>query len=215
MRPSGAVSGTALGVISVGGLLIYAGFMGVNPIQALALVASGHPTSPTSKPADIAADVTERESTEPEATGGENVSGLRGAVVSASGKYVNDKYSQAKRTQAGWSDCSSFVDKCLKDAGIAPPQSPWASTANYRASGAWKNIAKSAAQPGDIAISSHHMILITQGGGNFGIGQETEGVNVKTGTPAQLFGKQTYVFKTWTGYATPTGQTPGQESPSK
>jgi cell wall-associated NlpC family hydrolase len=123
----------------------------------------------------------------------------RAAVVTAAQKYVSDIYSQAKRTQTGYSDCSSFVDKALRDAGITPP-STWANTAIFRMSPEWRTIPASQVQPGDIAISAAHMVIITASGGTAGIGQQRTGVNVKTGTMATLFGSQSYVFKTWTGY---------------
>lgn len=190
----GGISGTAVAVATLGAVLAYAGFRGVSPLQALRDVSGGKPPPIVGKPAQITGG----------GGGGGTSSGFgdarRSAVVAAAQKYAGDTYSQAKRNQPGFSDCSSFVDKALRDAGIQPPSNPWANTALYNLSPEWKTIAASKAQPGDIAISSSHMVLITAAGGTAGIGQERPGVNVRTGSMATLFGSQSYVFKTWTGY---------------
>lgn len=190
MTTSG-ISGPAVAVATIGAVLVYAGFRGVTPLQALRDIGSGAPPAVAGHPADLTASVS---------SGTGSATGQRGSVVAAAQKYVGDTYSQAKRTQTGFSDCSSFVDKALKDAGIAPPGSPWASTANYRMSPAWKTIPAAQSQAGDIAISSSHMVLVTGQGGSSAIGQERTGVNVRTGSVASLFGSQSYVYKTWTGY---------------
>jgi hypothetical protein len=191
----GGISGLAVFVTTAGAVVAYAGFRGISPLQALREVSGGKPAPVVGKPAQIAVS----------GGGGGTASGFgdgrRATVVAAAQKYAGDLYSQEKRTQPGYSDCSSFVDKALKDAGIAPPSSPWANTALYRLSPEWRTIPASQAQPGDIAISAAHMVLITAAGGASGIGQQRKGVNVKTGSMATLFGSQSYVFKTYTGYA--------------
>jgi hypothetical protein len=197
MAASGGINGLSIGVISVGAVLVYAGFRGVSPLQVFKEVSSGKLEPVTGKP-----------TTDPVVAAGGvgniiiNTAGdvQRGLVVSAAQKYTKDVYSQGKRTQPGFSDCSSFVDKALKDAGIAPPLNPWANTALYRISPEWKTIPASQVLPGDIAISAAHMVLITAAGGTQGIGQQRTNVNVRTGTMKELFGSQSYVFKTYTGY---------------
>lgn len=198
MASSGGINGLSIGVTTVGAVLVYAGFRGVSPLQVFKEVSGGklEPVkgTPTTDPVVAAGGV------------GNiilNTAGdvQRGMVVSAAQKYTGDTYSQLKRTQSGFSDCSSFVDKALKDAGIKPPLNEWANTALYRISPEWKTIPASQVLPGDIAISAAHMVLITSAGGAQGIGQQRPNVNVKTGTMKTLFGSQSYVFKTYTGYA--------------
>lgn len=190
----------ALGVMSLGGVLVYAGFRGVSPLEAMRDIASGHPTGITSQPLQLSAvgDVAaEAIAIANQQSGG----GLRAAVVANAQKYVGDKYSQPKRQQAGYSDCSSFVDKCLKDAGIKPPFNAWANTTLYLASPDWKTVSQANALPGDIAVATGHMVLITASGGTEAIGQENSRINVRTGAVANLFSSsQHYVFKTWVGY---------------
>jgi hypothetical protein len=200
----GGINGLSIGVTTVGAALVYAGFRGVSPLTVFKEVSGGKLPPVTGKP------------TTPPATGG-GVPSLpsgfgdsrRAAVVAAAQKYTGDIYSQAKRTQPGFSDCSSFVDKALRDAGIAPPMNPWANTALYQMSPEWKTIPASQALPGDIAIGPGHMVLITAAGGVSGIGQQRPNVNVRTGNMATLFGSVPYVFKTWTGYSKAPGASGG------
>jgi len=199
---SAGISGSAVAVATAGAVLVYAGLRGVSPLQAIRDAAGGKPPPVTGKPtADPGSGVVV-----PASSGfGDS---RRAAVVAAAQKYRGDVYSQLKRTQPGYSDCSSFVDKALRDAGIQPPGNQWANTALYRLSPEWKTITAKQVQPGDIAISAAHMVLITAAGGTAGIGQQRTGVNVATGTMRALFGSQVYVFKTWIGY-TPNGSAGG------
>lgn len=192
---SGGLNGLSVAVTTVGAALVYAGFRGVSPLQVFKEVSSGSLPPVAGKPTQDAVPGV----TPPPSGFGD---ARRSAVVAAAQKYTADLYSQAKRTQPGYSDCSSFVDKALKDAGIAPPRDPWANTAMFRISPDWRTIPASQVQPGDIAISAAHMVLITAAGGTAGIGQQRPSVNVRTGNMATLFGSQSYVFKTWTGYST-------------
>lgn len=133
--------------------------------------------------------------------GGGSSFGKRGAVIAGAAQYRGDKYSQPRRREQGYSDCSSFVDKALKSAGINPPGNAWAVTTDYLHAADWKTIPVSQAQPGDIAVNATHMVLITDSAGN-GVGQENPRVNVRSGTVASLMtGTGSYVFKSWTGYA--------------
>lgn len=194
----GGINGLSIGVITGGAVLVYAGFRGVSPLQVFKEVSGGKLApvkgTPTTDPVVAAGGVGNIVL---------NTAGdvQRSMVVSAAGKYTGDTYSQVKRTQPGFSDCSSFVDKALKDAGIKPPFNDWANTALFRTSPEWKTIPASQVLPGDIAISAAHMVLITAAGGATGVGQERPNVNVRSGSMASLFGTQQYVYKTWTGYA--------------
>lgn len=189
------ISGVAVGVAAGGAVLVYAGFRGISPLQALRDTASGRPPA------------VEARSTTPPIISSSSGFGdaKRSLVVAAAQKYAGDTYSQAKRTVPGFSDCSSFVDKALRDAGIPPPFSAWANTTMFRLSPEWRTIPADRASPGDIAISAGHMVLVTAKGGGSAIGQQRSGVNVRTGSVASLMGNQSYVYRTWTGYGpTPT-----------
>lgn len=187
---SAGISGPAVAVAALGGVLVYAGFRGITPLQALRDVAGGKPGAVESKPMQV-------QSGAPGMTGASD--SRRGAVVSAAQKYRGDKYNQIKRTRPGYSDCSSFVSKCLRDAGIDPPGGAWANTTNYLASGQWRKIAAADALPGDIAITVGHMVLVTSAGGGTAIGQQNSRKNVQEGATTSLFSRP-FHYRTWTGW---------------
>lgn len=194
MPRGNGLSGISVAVATVGGILVYAGFRGVSPLDALRSISTGNPAAV----AKTGVDITGVSSTPVSGAVQSTVSGALGGVISsAAAKYSGDKYSQLKRTQPGFSDCSSFADKVLTDVGIPPPVK-WASTANYRLNSHWVTIPASQAMPGDVAVSSHHMVLVTAQGGTAAIGQQNPTVNVRTGSVANLMGSQTYVYKRYT-----------------
>lgn len=207
-RPSAGISGTAVGIAVVGGILIYAGFRDVSPLQALRDVASGNPAPVQSKTTSLPSIISQQ-------SGLNSGDPRRANVVASAQKYIGDTYSQAKRTLPGFSDCSSFVDKALRDAGISPPFGNWANTAMYRLSPEWRTIPADQSVPGDIAISLGHMVLVTGNGGSAAIGQQRPGVNVKTGSVATLMGSQSYVYKAWTGFAETPGASEGSGGQGK
>lgn len=195
MAATGGVSGTAVAVVTAGAVLAYAGLRGVTPLQALRDISSGKPPAVTSVPTALV----DSGDTSSENVSGSVVSGSRSAVVAGAESFSGDTYSQAKRRQTGFSDCSSFVDKALKAAGIQPPTDPWATTGMFRLSSQWKTIPAAQAQPGDIAVSLGHMVLVTGSGGSSAIGQQRTGENVRTGPVASLF-STSYVYRTYKGY---------------
>jgi hypothetical protein len=193
--PTNGISGFSVAIAAAGGILVYAGFRNLSPVGALRDVSGGKPTGITDKSTDLGSFQAGELGYE---AGKGMVSAVQaGAVSGIAARYSGDKYSQAKRTQAGWSDCSSFCDKILTDMGINPP-TKWASTANYRISGQWVNVPLSETKPGDIAINSHHMVMITAAGGTAAIGQQNPRVNVRTGTVPDLMSND-YVCKRYRG----------------
>jgi cell wall-associated NlpC family hydrolase len=202
MVSSAGISGTAVGVATLGAVLVYAGFRGESPLQSLRNIASGKPPGVASNPVVLPIEatganrggVTAGQTTQP------TNNAVRNAVVAAAQKYRGDIYSQAKRMQSGYSDCSSFVDKALKDAGIKPPGSAWATTSEFALR--WPAVTAAQAQPGDIAVAGGvHMVLITGDGGSSAIGQQRPGRNVQTGTVAELMtGVGAYSYRTCPDY---------------
>lgn len=176
------ISGVGLAMATGGALLAYAGFTGKNPMQALKDVASGKPGAVESKSANLSRSVSTATGalTEGElAEGGLSPAELAGSseVVRAAYAFVDDKYSQAKRWQAGYSDCSSFVGKAYNKIGIAPPGP--STTWSYLGSPRWKKIPRSEAKAGDLAVTQAHMAIFTSN--SMGIGQQNPRRNVATG----------------------------------
>lgn len=181
------ISGVGVGVASAGALLIYAGLKGTNPLTALRDIAGGRPAgipnTPGSRSSSGPADI----------PGGPALTG--GAVgypplLQSVESFRADHYSQAKRWQPGFSDCSSFVGKGFKALGITPPGA--STTLDYLT---WKSLRKLPSEllagPGDLLISTSHMAVVINRGS--AIGQQNPTRNVATGTWQDImFGSQGY-----------------------
>src|SRR5688572_11803707 len=116
--------------------------MNQNPLKALREVASGKPMSVRNEsgvdPAAFASTSGVTGGTAQidysDAVEGGGLPSLRRAVE----RYAGDKYSQPKRWQSGYSDCSSFVGKGLKLIGVKPPGN--STTTTYLLSKDWKQV---------------------------------------------------------------------------
>jgi cell wall-associated NlpC family hydrolase len=167
MAPRAGISGFGLAVAGMGGVLVYAGLRGVSPLQALRDITSG-------KPPGIGVQKRFR----PKITGSSSGAGSGvSALVDAARANSGDSYSQARRWQPGYSDCSSYVGKAFKAAGITPPGA--STTASYLTSPRFTKISRSQAQAGDLAVTTSHMAIFT--GPDTGIGQQNAKRNVVEG----------------------------------
>ena len=185
-----AVSGTAVGLATAGGVLLYAGLSGQSPLSALRSVASGKP-QPLSRESPVTAAALAGTGAVA-ATGLETVeqSGGLTALVGAVEQYSADLYSQTRRWQKGYSDCSSFVGKGLLAIGITPPGA--SVTGSYLAWAACVKISPTEVGAGDLICNSDHIIVATSN--TTGIGQENPSVNVQQGSIADLmYGTGAYV----------------------
>lgn len=172
------VSGVGVTVTSAGALLIYAGLKGVNPLIALRAIASG-------KPDAIANVGGSRGGTEAKLpyTGGILVTPGNPKILAAAQKFKGDKYSQARRWDEGYSDCSSFVGKAFKAIGVKPPG--MSTCVEYLAWRDLRNIPKDnlvtlAVGPGDLLISTSHMAIVVDE--KTAIGQQNTRENVRVDT---------------------------------
>jgi cell wall-associated NlpC family hydrolase len=184
---SGGISGTAVATVTAGAVLVYAGYRGVNPIAALREIASGSPQAVSSEGTTLTGTAAP-ESSE---------SGSGAALVQAARKHKNEKYSQARRWQTGYSDCSSFVGKAFKDVGITPPGG--STTVSYLA---WKQLQKISAsevRAGDLIYHPGHIVIATSN--TRAIGQQNRRANVQEGSINVLipsFPSPTYLrYKGW------------------
>ena len=186
-----AVSGTGVALATAGGVLLYAGIKGESPLVALREIASGKPSAPSSAPSAgyVGTDAAVNAATDLFNTGAAGVGAAAGgvtdlfaqlaqgfgsALVDAAYLYRGDRYSQARRWQDGYSDCSSFVGKSLKRLGINPPGA--SVTGDYLI---WKVLYKvpsSAAKAGDLLVNSAHMAIVM--GPDQAIGQQNPFRNV-------------------------------------
>lgn len=201
---SGGVPGVAVGMAGVAALLMYAGFRGVSPIEALRDVATGEPKGLADQ-----AGMHEAlwEGVSGQGAGGSgsgaaqaslsgvSVAGPHPEFVTAAGEFAHDVYSQARRWKPGYSDCSSFVGKALKRAGVTPPGA--STTSSYLA---WRKavpVSKSEIGAGDFLVSSGHMALALNN--SMAIGQQRAGRNVQVGPIASIMWGQSWVALRYTG----------------
>lgn len=200
----------AVGMAGAAALLIYGGFRGLNPLDALREVATGKPKGL----ADQAAAHEALWEGVPSSGGGTgsgaaqaslsgiSVTGPHPEIVTAAGAFAGDVYSQARRWQPGFSDCSSFPGKALKSIGITPPGA--STTSSYLAWRKLAPIAKSEIGAGDFLVSSGHMAIAINN--STAIGQQRTGVNVKVGPISQIMWGQSWVALRY------TGSTPGRSA---
>lgn len=178
------VSGTAVATIVAGVVLTYAGFRGVNPLAALRDVAGGKPPPIPEGHSDL--DTGIAASGVGAAIAGASVyagaSPYGPALVAAAMKHAGERYSQTRRWQAGYSDCSSFVGKSLRDIGITPP--PLSLAASYVTWNKLARVDRKNVSVGDLVANTSHIIIST--GGGQAIGQQNSNQNVQRGTIESL-----------------------------
>lgn len=171
MADAGGISGTAIAIATAGAVLAYAGFRGVSPKDVLRDLSSG--TAPG----------VSRTGYTPATSGGGGVVGASfagsSALVSALSEFQSDQYSQAKRTQPGFSDCSSFVGKGLKKAGVKVPGG-LPVTSFYLVWTGLSTVSKADIQAGDLLCAPTHMAVAI--GGGKAVGQQNAHDNVRVDT---------------------------------
>jgi cell wall-associated NlpC family hydrolase len=198
-QQGGGIPGIAIGVASVGGLLVYAGFQGSNPLQALKDISSGSPKGFTEKAAAHQAlyegvGVTSADAAV-DSSSFSGASGPHPELVKALGAFANDQYSSARRWQDGYSDCSSFIGKGFKAVGIKPPGA--STTSSYLVWKKLKPIAKSDIGAGDLLVSSGHMAMAINN--TTAVGQQNARVNVDVGPISSIMYGQSWVALRYTG----------------
>lgn len=196
------ISGLAVAMATVGGFLMYVGIRDVSFQDALREVVKGKVQpieSKTGSTSQTAASFIGKSTSAsqlglaPNDDGEDSSGGVAEAGYKTSGgglpslvnavyAYKGDKYSQSKRWQSGYSDCSSFVGKGLKKLGITPPGA--STTYSYLGSSQWKKISRSQAGAGDLACNSGHVAIFINN--SQGIGQQNSRSNVKMDSMSNL-----------------------------
>jgi cell wall-associated NlpC family hydrolase len=194
---SGGISGVAVALASAGGVLLYAGFQGKSPLDALRDITSGKTQALMPSTVSFTNDPTTI------GQGGSGViaasygtSAVGAAIAAAALTHRGEKYSQAKRWQPGYSDCSSFVGKALKDAGITPPGA--SVTGSYRTWSALRTVSRDEIQTGDILCGSGHVAIALDG--TRAIGQQNSRQNVRVDAiDSIMFGQPGWVPRRYLG----------------
>jgi len=195
---SGGISGVAVALASAGGVLLYAGFQGQSPLAALKDITGGKTKSLmpgtvsfTNDPSNLG-----QGGTTALAVDWSGASGPGGMIAAAAMSHRDEKYSQAKRWQPGFSDCSSFVGKSLKDAGITPPGG--STTISYRTWTKLKNVPRDAIQAGDILSGPGHVAIALDS--QRAIGQQNTRQNVRIdGIDNIMYGQVGWVARRYVG----------------
>lgn len=198
---SGGISGVAVALASAGGILLYAGFQGQSPIDALRDITSGktkalEPSSVqfTNDPTNLAARAGGAGAVQADFTG--SSSDVGGRIVAAAAAHKSERYSQAKRWETGFSDCSSFVGKSLKDAGITPPGG--SVTLSFLTWGRLKTVSRDAIQAGDILCGPGHVAIALSP--THAVGQQNSRQNVRVDTIGNImWGQPSWVPRRYVG----------------
>jgi cell wall-associated NlpC family hydrolase len=189
-----AISAGGVGLAAMGGILVWGGLANASPLSVLRDLVAGKPTQIAVGAQGAGPQVgdTGAVGVQGSATSAANnvaaksipgVSSIGAEIVAGAMQYKGDLYSQTKRAQDGYSDCSSFVSKALIAAGIAPCGNPGSlpTTAQYALWSALYSVTDGTAQPGDILLAPGVHIAIVMGP-NSAIGQENPQINVRTGS---------------------------------
>lgn len=195
-----AVSAGGVTLAALGGLAIWSGLANSSPLHTLTSLFAGSPVkigTPNGPTIVDAGSTTTSSGTSgggvgPAGTVVPGVSNTGTLVLAATNQFAGDQYATAlsgKRNDPGWSDCSSFVAKCMIAAGIAHPAGwtggNYPTTVSFGAWGALKGVTDGTVEPGDILlVPGAHMALVIDA--NNAIGQENPSVNVRTGSWASI-----------------------------
>lgn len=166
----------AVALTAGGALLIYAGVRGVNPVTALREVAAGQ-TEPLGSVAVRLDDTVGGGITYASSSSGPAPAGTHPEIADATAKFRSEKYSQSRRGQAGYSDCSSFTAKAMRAAGINVGN---LTTTGFMAWSGLRRIPRGEIARGDLLINTVHMAIALDG--STAIGQQNPRRNVATGT---------------------------------
>jgi len=186
---SQGISGLSVAVVTAGMIFAYSGFRGSSPRDVLRSLSSGSAPS-VSRTASFD---TSNSSTAGITNASLSTSGTIGAqLLSALGKYQNDQYSQAKRAQPGYSDCSSWIGKGLRDIGVKVPGG-LPITTFYMVWTGLVTVPKNQIQQGDILVSPTHMAIATSS--TTAVGQQNPRDNVKADTIANIMYGTTWIAR--------------------
>lgn len=208
MAAQQGVPGIAVGMAGAAAVLMYAGFRGVSPIAALREVATGKPAGLAEQSSAHQALYTGLGSAAAGGGGGAGggvadaslivSGGTHAEIARAALGHSGELYSQARRWQPGYSDCSSFAGKALKDAGISPPGG--STTGSYLVWSKLTKISRASIGAGDLLVSSGHMAIALSS--TTAIGQQNARVNVQSGPiDSIMWGQPGWVALRYTGGA--------------
>jgi cell wall-associated NlpC family hydrolase len=208
---SGGISGTAVAMVTAGAFLVYVGLSNLTPLDAMRELSKGKLMKPApKKPANGGAAKSAYQILfSPSDSGGSSTgggvvpatlgtaSGPLPQLVAAAQRHAGEQYSQGRRWDPDFSDCSSFVGKSLKDIGIEPPGA--SVTTSYLAWSALSKIDRSQVGAGDLIVNTGHIIIAVDN--SAGIGQQNSRRNVQVGRIEDLMSGLGFVCLRYNGGA--------------
>ncbi|MFG2848495.1 hypothetical protein ACGF12_35850 [Kitasatospora sp. NPDC048296] len=201
-----------MAMVTAGAFLVYVGLSNLTPLDAMRELSKGKlPKAVPKKPANGGAAKSAYQilfspdsSSGGSGTGGGVVPATLGTasgplpqLVAAAQRHAGEQYSQGRRWDEGYSDCSSFVGKSLKDIGIDPPGA--SVTTSYLAWSALSKIDRSQVGAGDLIVNTGHIIIAVDG--STGIGQQNSRRNVQVGRIEDLMSGLGFVCLRYNGGA--------------
>lgn len=197
MAESGKISGVAIAVMTAGALLAYAGFRGASPKDVLKDLSTGKAPGVSKTASYIPTSSTGSGAAQASFAGS-------GALVGALGKYKDDEYSQSLRAQVGYSDCSSFVGKGLRDIGVKVPGG-LPTTAFYLVWTGLTTVNKSSIQQGDLLCAPGHMAVAISS--TMAVGQQNPNDDVKVDKISNIMYGTTWIARRLKSSVKTTGGT--------
>jgi cell wall-associated NlpC family hydrolase len=186
--------------MTAGAVLAYAGLRGVSPLDVLRNLGAGKLPAVPDRPAStgnphLLSDL-----------GAQFMGAAQAAVgahpefVAAAEHYASDRYSEMMRAAPGYSDCSSFVCKAMRDCGVTDAVvAGWPrTTITLKTWTSMHQVDSASAGAGDLAISdtnggAAHVVMLT--GPGTAIGQQNSRENVQTGPLSNLMTVPYHIYR--------------------
>lgn len=201
MAKGGGISGVAVAMATAGAFLVYIGIRDIPVLDGLREITLGKLPAPRNKAASTAAAAKQAlyagGGTGTAVQTGLTTGSTSSSLVAAALTHKDEKYSQLRRFQTGYSDCSSFVGKSLTDTGITPPAG--SVTGSYLVWGQMTTIPRSQLAAGDICVNGGHMIIAMSN--STGIGQQNGRRNVVIGESVETMMPGAFICRRYTGPA--------------
>jgi hypothetical protein len=176
------VSGIGVAMATSGAVLAYAAFSDQGLLEAIKSIASGKPKAIGTTGRFYARTSASSVDDSAAAEFGESSDASFNALVIGVSKFKSDRYSQAKRHQTGYSDCSSWVAKGMRSVGYDAPIPD--NTLGFMRSKDWRTVSAKSAKRGDIIVNAAHMAVYL--GDGKAVGQQNPSSNVRTGTVSSI-----------------------------
>jgi cell wall-associated NlpC family hydrolase len=157
---AGGIPGVAVGLVTGGALLVYAGLTDVTPLAALREVAAGRVTGVSRTPSPTAVTLASQSGGAGSSAPSVLTSGS--ALVGAARRYVGGRYRFGGTNPATGLDCSALVQRAFADIGVKG--CPRTSGQQLMWSALTRVPRRADVQPGDLVFWSGHVAIASSPG---------------------------------------------------